>query len=174
MIAEGLSLLERALRREQPGPYQVQAAIAACHATASSAAETDWREIALLYAELVRMTRSPVVELNRAVAVAMADGPEAGLTLVDALAHGPLAEYRYLHATRADLLRRSGQFGDAAAAYERARELTSVDAERRYVDRRLAEVLAAGAAAGRRASVECAPVVDDGGRGRGGGGRRLG
>jgi RNA polymerase sigma-70 factor (ECF subfamily) len=137
MIADGVALLDRALRREQPGPYQVQAAIAACHATARSAADTDWHEIALLYGELARMTNSPVVELNRAVAVAMDEGPEAGLVLVDALeAH--LAAYQYLHATRADLLRRLDRRDEAAAAYRRARELTTADGERRYLDRRLA------------------------------------
>jgi RNA polymerase sigma-70 factor (ECF subfamily) len=137
MIDEGQALLDRALRRERPGPYQVQAAIAACHATARSAADTDWDEIALLYAELTRMTGSPVVELNRAVAVAMADGPEAGLVLVDALEEH-LAGYPYLHATRADLLRRLDRRDEAVAAYERARALTTADGERRYLDRRLA------------------------------------
>ena len=136
MIEEGRASLDRALRRERLGPYQVQAAIAACHATAPSAADTDWTEIALLYAELARMTRSPVVELNRAVAVAMADGPEAGLELVDQLAD-VLAGYPYLHATRADLLRRLDRRDEAVAAYQRARELTIADGERRYLDRRL-------------------------------------
>ena len=94
-------MLDRALRRSRPGPYQVQAAIAACHAAAPTAADTDWAEIAALYGELARMTGSPVVELNRAVAVAMADGPAAGLALVDALdASGALAGYRYLHPRR--------------------------------------------------------------------------
>jgi len=136
MIDEGQALLDRALRRPRPGPYQVQAAIAACHATAPSAADTDWHEIALLYSELARMTGSPVVERNRAVAVAMADGPEAGLALVDELAD-VLAAYPYLHATRADLLRRLERRDEAVAAYQRARELTTADGERRYLDRRL-------------------------------------
>jgi RNA polymerase sigma-70 factor (ECF subfamily) len=141
MIAEGQTQLERALRRQRPGPYQVQAAIAACHASASTAAETDWHEIALLYAELVHMTASPVVELNRAVAVAMSDGPDAGLELVDALAPG-LDGYQYLHATRADLLRRLDRRDESAAAYTRALELSTVATERRYLQRRLDEVTA--------------------------------
>jgi RNA polymerase sigma-70 factor (ECF subfamily) len=138
-IAEGVDRLDRALRRERPGPYQVQAAIAACHDTAAVATDTDWHEIALLYAELVHMTGSPVVELNRAVAVAMADGPDAGLALVDDLADR-LDGYRYLHAARADLLRRLDRHDEAAAAYRRALELTTADAERRFLDRRLAEL----------------------------------
>ena len=139
MIAEGQQQLDRALRRQRPGPYQVQAAIAACHATAPRAADTDWHEIALLYAELVRMTGSPVVELNRAVAVAMAEGPEAGLPLVDAL-RDRLDAYPYLHATRADLLRRLGRSDEAATAYVRALALTTSTTERSYLERRLAEV----------------------------------
>jgi RNA polymerase sigma-70 factor (ECF subfamily) len=136
MIDDGQALLDRALRRQRPGPYQVQAAIAACHATAPSADDTDWHEIALLYAELARMTGSPVVELNRAVAVAMSEGPEAGLALVDELAE-VLERYPYLHATRADLLRRLERRDEARVAYQRARELTTADGERRYLDRRL-------------------------------------
>jgi RNA polymerase sigma-70 factor (ECF subfamily) len=138
-IEEGRALLDHALRRGRPGPYQVQAAIAACHATALVAADTDWHEIALLYGELARITGSPVVELNRAVAVAMADGPAAGLVLTDALAAtGTLDDYQYLHATRADLLRRLDRRDEARVAYERARDLASSDAERRFLDRRLA------------------------------------
>jgi RNA polymerase sigma-70 factor (ECF subfamily) len=139
-IGEGIAQLDRALRREQPGPYQVQAAIAACHAEAESAADTEWSEIALLYGELVRMTGSPVVELNRAVAVAMADGPEAGLVLLDDLTGRGLDDYRYLHATRADLLRRLDRRADAAVSYRRALELTTGAAERRYLERRLLEL----------------------------------
>jgi RNA polymerase sigma-70 factor (ECF subfamily) len=140
-IAEGVARLEAALRRGEPGPYQVQAAIAACHATAGSAAETDWVEISALYRELVRMVPSPIVELNRAVAVAMADGPEAGLLLVDALAtEGRLRTYHLLPATRADLLRRLGRRAEAAVEYEHALALTSSDTERRYLAQRLAEV----------------------------------
>ena len=141
LIAEAREHLDRAVRRERPGPYLVQAAIAACHATAARAEDTDWRQISLLYDELGRFTGSPVVELNRAVAVAMADGPEAGLVIVDALATGELREYRYLHATRADLLRRLGRREDAIAAYERARDLTVGDAERAFLDRRLAALV---------------------------------
>jgi RNA polymerase sigma-70 factor (ECF subfamily) len=140
LIDEGGQILEAALRRGRPGPYQVQAAIAACHATASDAAATDWVEIAALYGELARMVPSPVVELNRAVAVAMADGPDAGLTLVDAIeATGALSGYHLLPATRADLLRRLGRRTEAAAAYRDALELATSDAERRYLARRLAE-----------------------------------
>jgi len=144
-IAEGLDRLDAALRRAQPGPYQVQAAIAACHATARRANDTDWAEIAALYGELVRMVPSPVVELNRAVAVGMAEGPEAGLRLVDALDDsGALAGYHLLPATRADLLRRLGRATDAAVAYRAALFLAATDAERRYLTRRLAEMAVAG------------------------------
>jgi len=140
-IDEGCDLLDAALRRERPGPYQVQAAIAACHATAADAAATEWSEIAVLYRELARMVPSPVVELNRAVAVAMADGPEAGLRLVDALDEsGALEGYQLLAATRADLLRRLGRDREAAAAYRDAIEVAATDAERRYLSRRLAHV----------------------------------
>jgi RNA polymerase sigma-70 factor (ECF subfamily) len=137
-IAEGVALLDGALRRGQAGPYQVQAAIAACHATAANAADTDWPQIAALYGELVRRVPSPVVKLNQAIAVGMADGPAAGLVLLDALA-APLAGYHLLPATRADLLRRLGRFDEAAAAYREARELAPTDTERRFLDRRLAE-----------------------------------
>ena len=140
-IDEGVALLDRALRRTKPGPYQVQAAIAACHATASDAAATDWAEIAVLYRELARMLHSPVVELNLAVAVAMSQGLEAGLVLVDALdASGRLPRYALLPATRADLLRRLGRADDAANAYRDALALSGTDAERRYLEKRLAEV----------------------------------
>ena len=141
MIDEAVEMLERALRRRQPGPYQVQASIAACHATARDAADTDWVEIAGLYAELGKMTASPVVELNRAVAVAMAYGPEAGLAIIDAIEQsGALPDYHLLPATRADLLRRLDRYDDAAAAYRDAQALASTDAERRYLTRRLADV----------------------------------
>ena len=139
-IDEGVELLDAALRREQPGPYQVQAAIAACHATAPDADATDWAQIAALYGELVRMTPTPVVALNRAVAVAMADGPEAGLALVDELeASGALRGYYLLPATRADLLRRLARPAEAAAAYRQALDHAGTDAERRYLARRLTE-----------------------------------
>jgi RNA polymerase sigma-70 factor (ECF subfamily) len=140
-IDEGVQTLDRALRCGQPGPYQVQAAIAACHATAASAADTDWVQIAQLYERLARYTPSPVVELNRAVAVAMADGPAVGLPLVEALAaSGALAGYYLLPATRADLLRRLDRRAAATAAYREALDLTTTEAERRYLARRLEEV----------------------------------
>jgi RNA polymerase sigma-70 factor, ECF subfamily len=139
-ISEGVSLLDRALRAGRPGPYQVQAAIAACHATAPTADRTDWPQIAALYRTLAEFLPTPVVELNYAVAVGMARGPEAGLRLVAALeTSGQLAGYHLLPATRADLLRRLGRRHEAAAAYREALELTSTDAERRYLGRRLAE-----------------------------------
>jgi RNA polymerase sigma-70 factor (ECF subfamily) len=139
-IAEGAVLLSDALRRGQPGPYQVQAAIAACHATAATAADTDWAQIAGLYEQLARFLPTPVVELNHAVAVGMAEGPAAGLPLVAALeASGKLAGYHLLPATRADFLRRLGRLPEAAVAYREALELASTDAERRFLRRRLAE-----------------------------------
>jgi len=139
-IEEGTGVLEAALRQGRAGPYQLQAAIAACHATAAEAAATDWAQIARLYGLLAQASPSPVVELNRAVAVAMADGPAAGLGLVAAIeASGELNGYYLLPATRADLLRRLGRPGEAAASYRAARDLATTDAERRYLDRRLAE-----------------------------------
>jgi len=139
-IGEGVSILEAGLRRGQPGPYQVQAAIAACHATAPAAGDTDWAQIAALYEQLMRFLPTPVVELNHAVAVAMARGPAAGLPLVAALeASGKLAGYHLLPATRADLLRRLGRRPEAAAAYAEALELAGTEAERRFLARRLAE-----------------------------------
>jgi RNA polymerase sigma-70 factor (ECF subfamily) len=139
-IVEGEDRLEAALRLGRPGTYQIQAAIAACHARAAKADETDWAEIAALYGALARLNPTPVVELNRAVAVGMADGPEAGLRLVDALDRsGKLAGYHLLPATRADLLRRIGRHTEAAAAYRDALALTTSDAERRYLERRLAQ-----------------------------------
>jgi RNA polymerase sigma-70 factor, ECF subfamily len=142
-IGEGTRALDTALRRARPGAYQVQAAIAACHATAADAAGTDWAEIAALYGELVRLVPSPVVELNRAVAVAMADGPAAGLDLVAALdASGALRGYHLLSATRADLLLRLGRRDEAAACYRKALEDAGTDSERRFLTRRLAELQA--------------------------------
>jgi RNA polymerase sigma-70 factor (ECF subfamily) len=144
-IAEGLERVDAALRRSQPGPYQVQAAIAACHASAHDASATDWVEIAALYKELLRMMPTPVVELNRAVAVGMADGPAAGLRLVDALeASGALSGYHLLPATRADLLRRLDRRAEAAVAYRDALALAANDAERRYLTRRLAQTAESG------------------------------
>nr|WP_141587017.1 RNA polymerase sigma factor [Actinomadura sp. WMMA1423] len=137
-VNEGVALVNEALRRGEPGPYQVQAAIAACHATARTAAETDWPQIAALYGRLEGMSPGPVVRLNRAVAVAMADGPLAGLALVDRIEG--LDGYHLLHATRADLLRRLGRTGEAAEAYRKALALARTEADRRYLARRLAEV----------------------------------
>jgi RNA polymerase sigma-70 factor, ECF subfamily len=139
-ITEGVAVLNGALRRGQPGPYQVQAAIAACHATAATPQETDWAQIAALYEQLARFLPTPVVALNHAVAVGMAQGPAAGLPLVAALEEsGKLAGYHLLPATRADLLRRLGRFPEAARAYREALELAGTDAERRFLSRRLAE-----------------------------------
>jgi RNA polymerase sigma-70 factor (ECF subfamily) len=144
-IEEGLELLDAALRYDRAGPYQLQAAIMACHATAASAAETDWPRIARLYERLAVLVPSAVVELNRAVAVAMAEGPAAGLELVDALdASGALAGYHLLPATRADLLRRLERHAEAAAGYRAALELATTDAERRYLARRLADAAGQG------------------------------
>jgi RNA polymerase sigma-70 factor (ECF subfamily) len=140
-IAEGLALVERALASRRFGPYTIQAAIAAVHAEAPTAAATDWVQIVGLYDVLARLAPSPVVELNRAVAVAMRDGPEAGLTLVDAiLARGDLQGYHLAHSARADLCRRLGRTADARAAYRRALELARQEPERRFLERRLREL----------------------------------
>jgi RNA polymerase sigma-70 factor (ECF subfamily) len=140
-IDEGLALVERALERRRAGPYAVQAALAAVHAEAPDAAATDWPQIVALYDVLLRIEPSPVIELNRAVAVAMRDGPAAGLALIDALlATGALADYRLAHAARADLCRRLGRFAEARAAYQRALALTRQAAERRFLERRLDEL----------------------------------
>ncbi len=139
LIAEGVALVERALPLRQPGAYAIQAAISAVHAEAQDAVSTDWAEIVGLYDLLFALEPSPVIELNRAVALAMRDGPAAGLALVDALlARGELAEYRLAHAARADLCRRLGKTGDARAAYERTLALTRQEPERRFIERRLA------------------------------------
>jgi RNA polymerase sigma-70 factor, ECF subfamily len=139
-IGEGVRLLDAALRLAKPGPYQLQAAIAACHAAAAAAADTDWAEIAALYGQLVSLVPSGVVKLNLAVAVGMADGPAAGLALVEGIeAAGELAGYHLLAATRADLLRRLGCQTEAAVAYREALELAATEAERRYLARRLEE-----------------------------------
>jgi RNA polymerase sigma-70 factor, ECF subfamily len=140
-IAEGLALVERALSSRRFGPYTLQAAIAAVHAEAPRAAATDWAQIVALYDVLARAQPSPVVELNRAVAVAMRDGPSAGLALIDAiLARGDLADYHLAHSARAELCRRLGRSADARASYERALALARQDAERRFLERRLAEL----------------------------------
>jgi RNA polymerase sigma-70 factor (ECF subfamily) len=153
-IEEGKRLIDQALRRERSGPYQIQAAIAAVHASASRPEETDWGRIAGLYARLGKLIGSPVVELNRAVAVAMAEGPEGGLEIVEGIhSSGALDRYSHLHATRADLLRRLGRFDEAAKAYRRALELTGNRTEREFLERRLSEVRAQqdGATEGRQA-----------------------
>jgi RNA polymerase sigma-70 factor (ECF subfamily) len=143
-ISEGLSLLDYALQLRRPGPYQVQAAIGALHARAARAEETDWQQIALLYARLAQMTPSPVVELNQAVAVAMAQGPECGLGLLDQLGLGlVLQHYHLYHAARADLLRRAGRTDEATASYQHALELCQNGIERRFLQRRLSELAAA-------------------------------
>jgi RNA polymerase sigma-70 factor (ECF subfamily) len=140
-IAEGRALVERVLPGGRVGPYQLQAAIAALHDEASDASATDWPQIAALYLALVRLDPSPVVRLNHAVAVAMADDPATGLALMDGLAaEGSLAAYPYLHAGRADLLRRLGRRSEAAAAYREALELTANRAERAFLERRLVEI----------------------------------
>ena len=136
-IDEGLALVESALATRRPGPYQVQAAIAALHARAPRPEDTDWPQIAALYGTLAAMTPSPVIELNGAVAVAMADGPDRALPLVDALA-AELDTYHLFHAARADLLRRLGRGDEAAAAYRRALELAANPMERVFLERRLA------------------------------------
>ncbi|MGA2012724.1 MAG: RNA polymerase sigma factor [Solirubrobacteraceae bacterium] len=144
-IEEGLGLLESALRRRRVGPYQLQAAIAACHARAAGAADTDWREIERLYGLLERQLPSPVVRLNRAVAVAMAGDITAGLAIVDELrGDARLQRYYLLEATRADLLRRRGDRAAAAAAYERALALAPSEVERRYLLGRLREIATTG------------------------------
>ena len=139
MIAEGTRLVEDGLATRQFGPYCIQAAIAAVHASAATAAETDWAQIVALYDVLLTMAASPVVELNRAVAIAMRDGPHAGLQLVDGiLSRGHLSDYHLLHAARADFCRRLDHLGDARAAYERALELAQQEPERRFLKKRLA------------------------------------
>jgi RNA polymerase sigma-70 factor, ECF subfamily len=140
-IEEGIALLEAALRHRRAGQYQIQAAIQACHANAAGPADTDWAQIALLYGQLRRLLPSAVVELNRAVAVAMAGGLPAGLAIVDELeASGQLAGYHLLAATRADLLRRLGRMDEAAASYRQALDQVATEPERRFLARRLAEV----------------------------------
>jgi RNA polymerase sigma-70 factor (ECF subfamily) len=146
-IHEGVGLVRRALRRSapQPGPYALQAAIAAVHAEAETAEETDWPQIAALYGLLARAQPSPVIELNRAVAIAMADGPALGLARVERLAAtGDLDGYHLLHAARADLLRRLGRNGEAAAAYAQALSLATNPVERSFLRRREAELRSSG------------------------------
>ena len=139
LIDEGVALVERALSSHRFGPYSLQAAIAAVHAEAASADTTDWAQIVGLYDVLVRADPSPVVELNRAAAVSMRDGPAAGLALIDAiLARGDLADYQFAHSARAELLRRLGRADEARAAYERALALTQQEAERTFLKKQLA------------------------------------
>jgi RNA polymerase sigma-70 factor (ECF subfamily) len=140
-IAEGLALVERALKSRRFGAYTLQAAIAAVHAEAESSAATDWRQIVAIYNHLVRIQPSPVVYLNRAVAIAMCDGPEAGLTHVDAvLEHGELANYYLAHSARADLYRRLGRTAEARASYERALALTQQEPERQFLQERIRQL----------------------------------
>ena len=140
-IAEGISLTESALQSRRFGAYTLQAAIAAVHAGSSSVASTDWREIRLLYDQLLRIHPSPVVELNRAVAVAMCEGPEEGLLLIDdLLAREHLSQYHLAHSARADMCRRLGQIPEARASYEKALALARQEPDRRFLTRRLAEL----------------------------------
>ena len=142
LIAEGTALVERALASRRIGPYTLQAAISAVHAEAPTAAATDWAQIVGLYEVLLRADPSPVIELNRAVAVAMRDGPAAGLALIDALlARGALADYHLAHSARAELCRRLGRTADARASYSRALELARQEPQRRFLERRLSELL---------------------------------
>jgi RNA polymerase sigma-70 factor (ECF subfamily) len=141
LVREGIVLVERALSTRRFGPYTLQAAIAAVHAEASVPEATDWRQICALYAALLAMQPSPVVELNRAVAVAMHEGPAAGLALIDALlTRGELKDYHLAHSARADLLRRLGRRDEARAAYEQARALAKSEPEMRFLDKRLREL----------------------------------
>jgi RNA polymerase sigma-70 factor (ECF subfamily) len=141
-IGEGAAFVERALATRRVGPYALQAAIAAVHAQAPSTEATDWNEIVGLYDLLWRLEPSPVIELNRAVAVAMRDGPQAGLAIVDALieARDELKDYRHAYAARAELNRRLGRTSEARTAYERALRLTKQDAEKRFLEKRLASL----------------------------------
>ncbi len=140
-IAEGIKLVERALLSRRFGPYTLQAAIAAVHSEASDAASTDWLQIVALYSVLARAEPSPVVDLNRAVAVAMRDGPKTGLALIEAiLARGELADYHLAHSARADLCRRLGRKDEARSAYHRALSLTQQEQERRFLENRLREL----------------------------------
>jgi len=141
-IREGIGLIERALASRRFGPYTLQAAIAAVHAEARSTADTDWAQIVALYDLLLQAEPSPIIELNRSVAIAMRDGPAKGLELVDALlARGDLAHYHLIHSARADLCRRLGKKADARASYEKALTLTKQGPERRFLEKRLAELI---------------------------------
>jgi RNA polymerase sigma-70 factor (ECF subfamily) len=140
-IAEGLALLEQALKSQRFGSYTLQAAIAAVHAEAESVAVTDWRQIVALYDRLLRIQPSPVVQLNRAVAIAMCEGPEAGLTLIDeVLEHGELANYYLAHSARADMYRRLGRTAEARSSYEKALALTQQEPERQFLQERIRQL----------------------------------
>ena len=140
-IAEGVALLQKALNSRRFGPYTLQAAIAAVHAEAESVAATDWRQIVALYDRLVRIQPSPVVQLNRAVAIAMRDGPEAGLAHIDAvLEHGELANYYLAHSARADMCRRLGRTAEARSSYEKALALTQQEPERQFLQERIRQL----------------------------------
>ena len=140
-IGEGLALVERALKSHRFGSYTLQAAIAAVHAEAESAAVTDWRQIVALYNQLAKIQPSPVVYLNRAVAIAMRDGPEVGLEHIDAvLAHGELTNYYLAHSARADMCRRLGRTADARSSYEKALALTRQEPERKFLEERLRQL----------------------------------
>jgi RNA polymerase sigma-70 factor (ECF subfamily) len=140
-IAEGVALVEKALRSRRFGAYTLQAGIAAVHVEAESAAATDWRQIVALYNQLVRIQSSPVVHLNRAVAIAMCDGPEAGLTHIDAvLEHGELTNYYLAHSARADMYRRLGRTAEARASYEKALALTQQEPERQFLQERIRQM----------------------------------
>ena len=140
-IAEGVALVETALNSRRFGSYTLQAAIAAVHAQAQSPAATDWRQIVALYDQLARIQPSPVVQLNRAVAIAMRDGPEAGLAHIDAvLEHGELANYYLAHSARADMFRRLGRTAEAKSSYERALALTQQEPERQFLQDRIRQL----------------------------------
>ena len=140
-IAEGVALLKKALKSRRFGAYTLQAAIAAVHAEAESTAATDWRQIVVLYDQLLRIHPSPVVQLNRAVAIAMRDGPEAGLTLIDVvLEHGELANYYLAHSARADMYRRLGRTAEARVSYEKALALTQQEPERQFLEERIRQL----------------------------------
>ena len=140
-IAEGVTLVEKALKSRRFGSYTLQAAIAAVHAEAKSVAATDWRQIVALYDRLLRIQPSPVVQLNRAVAIAMRDGPEAGLTLIDAVSeHGELANYYLAHSARADMYRRLGRTAEARSSYEKALALTRQEPERQFLQDRIRQL----------------------------------
>ena len=140
-IAEGVALVEKALRSRRFGPYTLQAAIAAVHAEAQSTAATDWRKIVALYNQLLQIQPSPIVQLNRAVAIAESDGPQAGLAQIDALLqHGELANYYLAHSARAEMYRRLGRTSEARSSYEKALALTQQEPERQFLQERIRQL----------------------------------